>query len=123
MYGTESLISKISFRYAFSFQYLGEGSCSRGNLYLGCSRYMRDVHISKSVQTHVQTFGARQPQRGFSRRPRSGAPGFPTSGPAPCLPVARKRDVTGSEAGDRLKRGEASPLCNLGARRWLSSCL
>lgn len=25
MYGTESLISKISFRYAFSFQYLGEG--------------------------------------------------------------------------------------------------
>ena len=35
--------------------------------------------------------------------------GYPTSGPASSPAVARRRDVTGNEAWDRLRRGEASP--------------
>lgn len=48
-------------------------------------------------------------QPGFFQRPSYGVPGFPTSGPTLRPAVARRRDVTGSEAWDRLSEGKPLP--------------
>lgn len=84
----------------------------------GLKRWMfRGKFIISMFQVHARCLCAlvcvllseRELQKRFSHRPRSGAPGFPTSGSAHPPAVARRRDVTGSEAWDWLKRGEASP--------------
>ena len=52
--------------------------------------------------------------------------GYPTSGPASSPAVARRREVTGSEAWDRLRRGKPLPHPApryLSAGLWLASCL
>lgn len=79
------------------------------------------VHVSQLAQTHVQS-PQRQPLKGSSPRQRIQSARRSDFRPRPRPTVARRHDVTGSEAWDRLRPGEASPPRPPGCRRLLPSC-
>lgn len=74
-----------------------------------CIISMFQVHAWRPSALIYALLRERELQKSISQRPGSGAPGFSTSGPAYPPAVARRRDVTGSEAWDWLRPGEASP--------------
>ncbi|XP_077628603.1 dnaJ homolog subfamily C member 1 [Crocuta crocuta] len=59
---------------------------------------VEEKHLKDTEQKQRRTRRERELQKSISQRPGSGAPGFPTSGPAYPPAVARRRDVTGRSA-------------------------